>query len=241
VYPPADDWRDPWAELRAAVDEGYNLIGAFKDLHDPQEVAGAKGAEIDYDTAELHDRRAAMLAWRARFVRPTHVRRVRSDLARRTTSGAWRRRSGLSARFWGTPGPRPDPARTAHANLARLVRYRLREARKVWRRAACSTRLDDRRARERFHDARKRTRALVHVLKWFPALLEARAASQPDVATPLLERLAELVRRQGRILDHLNADDAAGAASEWRKLRRWGKRNDLDQVMRALRREVPRG
>jgi hypothetical protein len=234
----ADDWRDRWAELRAAVDEGYGVLGAFKDLHDPQEVAraasGTDDAEIRYDAAALEERRAALLAWRARFVRPAHVRSVRATVAVKAAHGAWRRRSGLSARFWGTPGPKPDPERPALANLARLVRYRLREARKVWRRAAEATKLDERRARERFHDSRKRTRALVHALRWFPELVDGGA----EAATPLLERLAELVRRQGKILDHLNADDTAGAASEWRSVRRWGKRHDLDHVLRELRRKV---
>ena len=238
VFPPAGDWRDRWAELRAAVDEGYGLLGAFKDLHDPQEVAGG-AADIRYDTADVAARRAALLAWRERFLRPAHLRSVRAYLRKGAVSGAWRRRSGLSVRFWGTSGPRPDPARTALANLARLVRYRLREARKVWRSAARHTRLDERRARERFHDARKRTRALVNVLRWFPALV-APGHDEPAAAKSLCDCLAELVRRQGKILDHLNAEDAAGAASEWRQLRRWSERHKIDQAMRSLRQEVRR-
>jgi hypothetical protein len=64
VFAPADDWRDPWAELRAAVDEGYGVVGRFKDLHDPQEVAGAAppDAEIHNDPAQLHARPGALIS-----------------------------------------------------------------------------------------------------------------------------------------------------------------------------------
>ncbi len=237
VYPLAHDWRDLWGQLRAAIDEGYGHLGDFKDLYDSQDVKRREDAR--YDEAELTRRRDAVLAWRDRMVRPAHAENVRHLVAAPAIGSGWRKRSCLSPRFWGAPGPKADPDEPALTNLARLVRFRLREARLAWKKAARLRQLDGHDARATFHDARKRLRALVHVLDWFPELSSAPSESKPHV-----QRLTELVQRQGKILDRLNAADGGDTAEleqKWAKLRRWATRHHVDDVMRELRGLVRRG
>ena len=247
VYPVGRAFRDPWAELRAAVDEGYGVLGELKDLYDTQQLGRREDAR--YHRAELRRRRAGALAWRDRFIQPVHAASARRLVRAPAGQDDWRQRSGLSPRFWGPPGPRAKPECSGPANLARLARYRLHEAQRAWARATRLRRLHRHHARAVFHDARKRARALARMLEWFPGL-----SSDEAVSAPLVERLAELVVRQGKILDRINArrvalqlgDDARADAladdivDAWSRLRRWARRHELDDVLRRLRRTVRR-
>ena len=245
VYPASPDFHDGWVELRGAVDEGYDALGALKDLHDVQDVARPEDAR--YDRAELRRRRARVHAWRTRF--DELVERARALLAHGARPDGWRKRSGLSSRYWGTPGPRARPDQDALANLTRLVRWRLREAHRAWQRAVPLRHLHRRGVHDRFHDARKRTRSLVRLFEWFPEL-----TSTPAQVAPRVEALAELVVASGKILDRVNAYRIARAAGDrarrrelvdeiawrWRKLRRWAARHEVEPALRELRRSVRR-
>jgi hypothetical protein len=56
---------DRWDDIRDDLDDGYETLGAFKDLFDRQGVVDPRDA--DYDPAELAELRAEVVAWTSAF------------------------------------------------------------------------------------------------------------------------------------------------------------------------------
>jgi hypothetical protein len=225
---------DPWQDIRDDLDDGYETIGAFKDLFDRQGVADPRDA--DYDPDELADRRAEVIAWTTDFL-DEDLAGVRAYLAAPAASKLYDRdRDDLSPFFWGATRLTPSKSKSGLKNMARLAHelldlalddhdrvLALRDLHKVANQAA-------------FHDYRKRLRSLARLPGYFPELLDP-----DDDITAELELLTEAVDRFGALNDLLTryAADPDGdlkdeIAGEWKALRDWIRDRSLEDALALI-------
>lgn len=103
-----------WRTLRVEVDDGYELIGQFKDLFDSQALSlavfdpgthsmseGVRAEDVEYPRDELKARRRRMLDWHDGFTRPAKLGAARRFLADPGSRPYRVRREDLSEFFWG--------------------------------------------------------------------------------------------------------------------------------------------
>lgn len=242
AYPEDHGW-DPWRDLRSELDDGYEIVGAFKDLFDVQGVADP--ADAVYDDQEVATLRAEVLEWRAAFLEPAHLGETRAYLASPDLDDLYDRPDGVQSRFfWGEAGIEPTLKKSGLKNMARLERALLEEAQEDEQDVLDLRELTDPDKQETFHDFRKRVRSTVRVARYFPRIIES--GGDP---TELLAELDELVLRYGALNDRLLAyrraddsgddDEAEDLADEivdsWRDLRHWQEDQDIDDVLADLR------
>jgi len=245
---------DPWVVLRTDLDEGYETVGAYKDLFDaqgltlatkdPQTGAFGEGVRPDQvrypDTRELEKRRAVVLAWKARFVPRVAAHRAyvsRADPKKMHARDA----KEQSQFFWGGANIEPQLDKSGLENLSALGRELLDRAAKDY--ASISdlgdvTSFDD---HEAFHDLRKRVRAIVKIVGYFPELLEPGAAKSLAVAQ-------ELVDRYGSLNDRISAYDlasksekkklAAAIEDAWKDVKQWQKESDVGDRLKELKKSL---
>lgn len=237
---------DPWRELRESLDEGYEALGAFKDLYDAQGVSDP--AQASYDAAELDRAREPVLRWLTGFRQGSRLDFFAHYLATPKARRLYAR-DELSPYFWGAGDVRPERGASGLENLARLQRVLLAEAREDLSKVA---RIKDealvrQSQQEHFHSLRKALRGTVKISEVFPELYR----SQRDPA-PLIARVDEVVARYGAINDLLVAhglaerrDQRARARDlahrierEWDALKKWQDDERIDRDLRDLRRLV---
>ncbi|MGE0710376.1 MAG: hypothetical protein AB7N76_26190 [Planctomycetota bacterium] len=236
---------DPWRDIRRELDEGYELIGAFKDLYDAQGVADPSQAV--YDPLEVSDLRGRALAWKQGFTRAGRLAFVRYYLEDPKPHRLYDRKAkDLSPYFWGI-GLEPRRQDEGIETLARLLRGLLAQARDDLREVEKikDDELVVKKNQEHFHGFRKAVRGAVKVAELFPEVFARDAAAE-------LTFLDGVVDRYGAINDHLVAHELAAkrgqraearrlereVETEWDELERWQRAEALDEVLRDARRKV---
>jgi hypothetical protein len=233
-----------WVHVRDELDEGYELVGAFKDLFDAQGLtlvdddtpddAIPDDAVREQDVAYRHSlqrRRHRALRWATRFRSQLSelARRVRGPFASANTAPP------PSRFYWAAAQLRPSRDLTGHENLRRLLaglaRASAAEADAVAALADPAQPSDQ----ERFHDFRKQLRSIVRLTDLFPEIVSAREG---------VETLRRSVADYGAIEDLIVAHAAAveHGERESRKIRRkiderWQRlraRRELGHVLGAL-------
>jgi hypothetical protein len=244
---------DPWIDLRKDLDVGYETVGAFKDLFDVQgltlatkDAAGAwsegvRPDQIAYaDTRELEKRRAKVLTWKAGF--SASVQGYKAYLAHADTQKMHEHDTKEQSQFfWAGAGLAPDIRKGGLDNLSDLCRALLDRGADDYASIAHLDEVTSTDDHDAFHDLRKRVRAIVKAVGYFPELLEPGATEPLAVAT-------ELVDRYGSLNDHITAydlakksekKDLAGAIEkEWKDLRKWQKNAHADDQLKELRKRI---
>ncbi|MEZ4367437.1 MAG: hypothetical protein R2939_14355 [Kofleriaceae bacterium] len=230
---------DPWRELRDQLDDGYELIGAFKDLFDRQGVEDPAAARYDED--EVDERRAPVVAWTEAFLDADAREAAEAYLGAPSTTKLYPRdRDDLSPYFWAGAELEPKLSRSGLKNLGRLSRALLELAEDDYDEVLDLRDLHEEDNQEVFHSFRKRIRGQVRAVAYFPELVDPEA----DVAAQLAT-LTELVDRYGAVNDliaryaaaHERDDDDLEDELEdeirdaWRELRTWQRDADIDDVL----------
>jgi hypothetical protein len=233
-----------WAEVRDELDEGYELVGAFKDLFDAQGLTiadddtagdGVLGGEVSEEDIPyrhpegLQRRRRRALRWAARFRAqslPELARRVRESPA--FAAPPAESPPPRSRFYWTAAQLRPSQDLTGHENLRRLLAGLARASAAD---AAAVAALSDPAAasdQERFHDFRKQLRGIVRLADLFPHLVSPVGSAGAGV-----EPLRRLVRDYGAIEDLVVAHAAAAKRDERHRANRL--RTQIDGRWRRLR------
>jgi hypothetical protein len=238
------DHPDLWKHLRKELDEGYETVGAFKDLYDAQGVSDPSQAV--YDEALLQARRAAVLNWKQHFGDPDlldgYTRYVAAPL---TDQMAQRKADDLSPYYWGEAKLEPTVKDSGIENLAHLGRALLELARDDFQALRDLRKITKTKNHDQFHSFRKRIRSIAKVARYFPAIFD-------DGVGPadLLAVLDEVVDRYGALNDKITAfdlarergDDTKALADEieeqWDELRAWQETTDVDAVCKKVRHDI---
>jgi hypothetical protein len=194
-----------WTQLRDQIDDGYEILGHFKDLFDSTgkelNADGSLPAGFAYDPATLKARKDELLTWVKGFKQPVQLEAFKKLVANPSSKVEVVDRRQLSKFFWGSVDFRPENGKPGVVAVRKLAATMLGKAK---------TRVDQARAladltvgtnEETFHNARKQIRSSLNLLKNFPELVK--------VGKRDLDALDAAVGKFGDIEDRLVAWHAA--------------------------------
>lgn len=221
---------DVWQEIRKDVDEGYETIGAFKDMFDRQGVEDP--AQATYDEDELEEHRAATIAWVTSF--RASAKTYETFLAAPSPSKMHDRdRDDLSPYFWAATDLEPKSSKSGLKNIAVLARELVELARADYEAVLEVRDLHEEKNQEVFHAFRKRVRGLARLPGYFAGIVKSGSDLTETLAT-----IAEGVDRYGALNDKLTSyfhDESRALreeiAADWKALRAWQKEVDFDEVL----------
>lgn len=243
VLPKGEGKKDDFTRLRDALDAGYEIIGAFKDLYDIQDVDDPSRAE--YDKSEVKELRKDLLKWKKDFLKELpEFRAYASHPARERVD---RKTKNLSDFYWGATGEKAEPSEPAVVSLRRLLGDLMMSAqaeygdvRDLEHPAA------DPHAIELYHDFRKRLRTVMKVLNYFPEIapglppedrefLKEFSSRYGDISDKVTE--VELLEKRGK---HKKADKLREEIRDiWRGIQAWEAGQDVPSRLRTLKRHIP--
>ena len=200
--------QDPWMQIRDFLDEGYELIGAYKDLYDIQNLESPESAV--YDNDEVQALRRDIQVWWQRWgysysdvyiylMNPSQTKIYPRD------------KNELSRFYWGASELTPDLQISGEANLSRLSQDLLITALNDWPTVKkIKNPISSMEKENQFHDLRKRFRSVARILRSFE---EIYTGSEEN-----LVRLEELSDRYGSINDKITAAHRAEKNGKKKKL-----------------------
>jgi hypothetical protein len=246
---------DPFDALREDIDDLYERVGEFKDLFDAQGVAiatqdpatgawgdGVRPDDVPYDPAEVAARLAKVLTARARF--ESRADAHRAYLSRADASRTYEH-DGAGRFYWAGSGVAPSASRSGLENLSKLARALVGKAAKNLDEIRGLDEITGLRDHEDFHDLRKRVRAIVKLVDYFPELLEPGGEDELAVARELVERYGSL---NDKILAHDLARErdrdaerkalAKEIEAEWKLVKAWQKQADAHDELEKLEKKI---
>jgi hypothetical protein len=223
---------DLWRTIRKDVDEGYETIGAFKDLFDLQGLEDP--ALATYEPGELAERRDAVIAWTDAY--RASATAYRAHLAVPSSKMFDRDRDDLSPYFWAATDLEPSSSKSGLKNIALLARELADLAKADYDEVLDVRDLHLEKNQEAFHAFRKRVRGLARLPGYFTGIVKTGS----DL-TATLVTIADGVERYGALNDKLTAyfHDPSNArkkeiAADWKALRDWQKVVDFGEVIDDL-------
>lgn len=180
--------------FREIVDEAYEAIGQYQDLHVTQEITGQAPRQ------ELVDQRLRLMAIRLETLRAGGVREAMRGFFARPEATMVQLTAGQVPLIWTIAGVRPSQQLDGVGNLALLSQAVLRN---LQTQGLPVGDIFDPVQEERFHDVRKALRSIMILTDMFSATRDATA----DARAPLME----LVGDYGDVNDLIVAYHAARA------------------------------
>jgi hypothetical protein len=196
---------DLWDRIRDELDDGYTVVGAYKDLYDAgTQVEDADSSEEpEYkDTKELKKRRKSVLKWKDDFEDDEGIAFQLNSLLssiRPLNQNNIKANSKYSDFFWGGVSVKPDPQATPAENAKTLLKAQFDVVAEEHEEVLEVDDLSKLKNEEIFHDHRKRIRTLVKICN-----LVAKFGS-PICNERSLKFTAETVSAMGRIEDLVTA------------------------------------
>lgn len=242
---PTGPGKDRFLQLREDLDKGYERMGEFKDLFDAQRIelaeydagrqswsAGVRPDAVFYRDAEkVRSRRDKVLKWREKFLEAERLAAYRAYICAPDLKAFHPRPAkDLSRFFWGSEG-----GLTPRAELGGVDNFRWLAAEMLGRALKDYPAVQELRGLEgetavKFHDFRKRVRAVVRIAEDIAILPAAnrRAKDLDELMDDLDDRFGEL---NDKIVDLEMAVEAGETtkasqlrtevAGDWDQLRRW--------------------
>jgi CHAD domain-containing protein len=245
-----------WTQLRNQLDEGYEELGAFKDLFDSQGLAlsadGKPPAETKYSDKEVKKSREKLQKWVKEFTSDANQKAWRELLNNPSQKIEDVEPKSLSKFFWGKVDFKPKASDSGLVTVGKLASRLAQDSEAA---VKSSKKLSDltkskkkgelSKDEEEFHDTRKRLRSTSNLLKNFSDLAT-------DEIKALLVTVDSAVGKYGDIEDDLvayhraiKADKQNAAAKlknkiddELKLLQRWQKEVDLEKVLNTLSKTV---
>jgi len=187
---------DPWVTTRKTLDEGYEIIGHFKDLFDAQGLTivseetpvelikdgDVRASEIRYDDKLSRRQRKEVLEWLADFSSDDFqadvnalIRGIKHD------TFVSHSRKELSKFSWGGVNARPKEKETGFETLRRLVGAHAHEAKnELSSLLDIKNPADSEKQEIEFHNYRKRLRSLARIPEMFSGLVP-----EPEIVADL--------------------------------------------------------
>ncbi|PNW87368.1 hypothetical protein CHLRE_02g119950v5 [Chlamydomonas reinhardtii] len=157
--------RDLWLDMRADLDEGYEVLGDFQDLDH---------SLVEYNQTDMEVKRAVCLDWQRRISRHSATDRYLEFVSTPLHSDELYTHKHSSKLFWGYNGVTPDTALTGLQNLALMMRSSQLAQLLAWYPNVTALQPDDLLqdpGHTTFHKFRKLIRSILAVLAEFPELL----------------------------------------------------------------------
>lgn len=214
-------------KLREEIDQGYEVLGQFKDLYDSEVIAG-----IPADSKDVEVKRQAALKWRGSFNKFLAQSQVMSMLERPLSKA----RECLSPPklLWDQVKDIPSANDSFDDVLSELITQLLKGYKKDQKKLLKLDDLFKYSDEERFHDFRKGVRTVLKLIDFYPQLAAVTHANAK------LE-LEELIDQFGSINDLLVAYHKASGkklkslkeqiAAEWEQLQEVLEETDLDDLL----------
>lgn len=214
-------------ELREHIDEGYEVLGQFKDLYDSEVSAG-----IPADTKDVVVKRQAALKWRASFEKFLARSQVINLLSRPSSKA----RECLTPPklLWARLKDVPSADEAFDDVLGELISKLIKGYKKDQKKLIKLDDLFKYSDEERFHDFRKGVRTVLKLIDFYPQLFDRTNANAK------LE-LEELVDQFGSINDLLVAYHKASGKklkslkeqiqTQWQQLQEELEETDLDDLL----------
>lgn len=244
-----------WRELRRQLDEGYELLGHYKDLWESQGLQLAEGdargqlatgravrpEEIRYDSKQVEKLRARFFAWREQFLEPATQARFGALFERGQLRVGGVERGRLPRFFWGAVDFVPSQQGEGVESLRQLARGLLRVANREYEEVKALKTPRGKSREATFHDFRKRLRSVWNLLQYFPnASGKDRSGGDP--------RLLEVIMKLGEVEDRLVAlhlaetrgDKPGVRAAErefeaaWDSFTQWRKAAKVGRLLKEL-------
>eukprot|EP00198_Chlamydomonas_reinhardtii_P013099 XP_001702436.1 predicted protein [Chlamydomonas reinhardtii] len=172
--------RDLWLDMRADLDEGYEVLGDFQDLDH---------SLVEYNQTDMEVKRAVCLDWQRRISRHSATDRYLEFVSTPLHSDELYTHKHSSKLFWGYNGVTPDTALTGLQNLALMMRSSQLAQLLAWYPNVTALQPDDLLqdpGHTTFHKFRKLIRSILAVLAEFPELL---GPGRKEPHTRVAERL----------------------------------------------------
>ncbi len=242
---PTGPGTDKFLQLREDLDKGYERMGDFKDLFDAQRLelaafdpekqkwsSGVRPEAVTYADAEkVRSRRDKVLKWQEKFLEAERLATFRAYVCAPDLKAFHPRTAkDLSRFFWGSEeGLTPRLELSGVDNFRWLAAESLNRALKDYPAVQELRELEGATA-EKFHDFRKRVRAVVKItedVELIPAS-QARATQLHDLLDDVDDGYGEINDQIVDLEMALEAGDTAkagrlraGIAADWTKLRQW--------------------
>lgn len=228
--------------IRADFDEGYEIIGKYKDLYDVAmlEDEEAEASEIEYDEETLKERRSKMLKWRNELLEPGRKGSYTRFLNRIGKEERECEREKLPRFYWGAVDFHVDHDLSGVENVRALSVGLLERADHDYDDLDELGPLTEIENEDAFHDFRKRVRSVLKILATFKAVGPGDEES--------VEILKETVERFGQLNDtivayHIAVEEdrnkkAARLEEEiahgWAELHDWTKEHEVEHALETL-------
>lgn len=228
---PGDKKHDFFLELRPLLDEGYEKVGNFKDLHDIPEAAGQ--TNIVYDPKEVAARRADVDKFLSKYLAPEFQKQLADFLGDISAANAWTRdKDDLSKLFWRQVAQVPKFNTPASDALHALTKGQIVQLQQAEPALLALGHLISDKDIDDFHNFRKRSRVILDMYDFFPTVLAPSAQAKDQLSI-----LKDLVSKYGQLHDRLvGYQDAVKARSpktadlliqldiEWAAVKAWQKK-----------------
>lgn len=242
---PTGPGKDRFLQLREDLDKGYERMGEFKDLFDAQRVelavydaakqtwsAGVRPEAVSYpNPGKVKERRDKVLKWREKFLEADRLAAYRAYVCAPDLKAFHPRPAkDLSRFFWGS-----EEGLTPKAELSGVDNFRWLAAEMLGRALKDYPAVQELRALEgetavKFHDFRKRVRAVVRIAEDIAILPPAnrRAKDLDELMDDLDDRFGVLNDKIVDLEMAVESGETAKArqlrteiAGDWDQLRQW--------------------
>jgi hypothetical protein len=175
VYPNKTGSMDMWKSIRNQLDQGYQIVGEFQDLHN---------AYVRYSKQQLEDYRGRVLVWKRGFAKFQKTYDVPTFLAAPTLESFYHQESRL---FWQTLPTRAKGADPATPCLQLLGSRQLERTLRYLKHAYPYTSVMNESAHQQYHNLRKELRSLVDEFELFGSVMIP-TTYESDSAIEMLKR-----------------------------------------------------
>ena len=234
---PCPKGKNPFAQLRKELNNGYVALGDYKDLYASQNKGRSK---VTYPPGELAKRQAAWQSWRAQL-EGVQFAQWAAHLQNAPEAKLAPEHQKQSRFFWGAVDVRPDASLSGLQNLERLT-FALAE--QVLSRLprllslATPVPVDE---QEVFHDFRKSVRALFLTHSLFPEVSSAAQSASLEGVEAVFKRLGKindnlvaLTRAQKQQRPDKEQKILARIDAGWAELRSWAPGVDLPALFQTF-------
>ncbi|MGE0174356.1 MAG: hypothetical protein AB7T49_16290 [Oligoflexales bacterium] len=210
---PKNGHRDQLEDVRNATDDGYEVVGAFKDEFDRLGVElseldeetqvwseGVRPEDLAYDIARVKKARKAALSWKEKFENEDFVKANHRYFTKKPNKLTIREKNELSRLFWGAVESVPSANATAGETVKTLVRDLIKVAQGNYVTATTIQDVTIEANEIVFHDFRKRVRSVTKIASFFDGIFDP--AVEDHELTKYLE---DVVDRYGSIHDKIVA------------------------------------
>lgn len=229
---------EKFLKIRKLLDEGYEIIGHFKDLYDLQNVTDPRDAH--YNMKDVRKRLRPVLDWQREFLLKKST--IHGLVENVLSSGRTKlKKKDLSSQFWGASSVEPLAQNIASETFSELLKD-------LWRVAFAEYKLvrkikdpsQDQELIETYHNFRKRVRSAIKVIQYFDDFQTQYPPSEIETMTALVEHYGEISDMVAKLelLENSKKDSTKlrkAIRTEWDNIQSWENSVSITKTLKTLR------